>query len=178
VQKQIRILEKKPSVIVGTPGRLWEVFNSPEGKDLKLADCMKKIQFLVLDEADRLLQDGHFKEVEQILDFVRGGESKQTLVFSATFHKELQQKLKREKTFEGNLMSKDDALGALVPRITRLMTEFLLHKLKFREQPPRFVDANPDTAVTSQVHEGIIECDNLEKVLNSLSQSIPNHFLI
>ena len=174
VQKQIRILEKKPSVIVGTPGRLWEVFNSPEGKDLELADCMKKIQFLILDEADRLLQDGHFKEVEQILDFVRGGESKQTLVFSATFQKELQQKLKGKKTFEGNLMSKDDALGALVPRFMRLMTEFLLHKLKFREQPPRFVDANPDTAVTSQVHEGIIECDNLEKVLNSLSQSIPN----
>ena len=44
------------------------------------------------------------------------------------------------------------------------MTEFLLHKLKFREQPPRFVDANPDTAVTTQVHEGIIECANLEKV--------------
>lgn len=44
------------------------------------------------------------------------------------------------------------------------MIEFLLHKLKFREQPPRFVDANPDTAVTNQVHEGIIECANLDKV--------------
>jgi ATP-dependent RNA helicase DDX24/MAK5 len=42
--------------------------------------------------------------------------------------------------------------------------EFLLHKVKFREQPPRFVDANPDNAVTTQVHEGIIECANLEKV--------------
>ena len=42
--------------------------------------------------------------------------------------------------------------------------EFLLHKLKFHEQSPRFVDANPDTAVTTQVHEGIIECLNLEKV--------------
>jgi len=173
VQKQIRILEKKPSVIVGTPGRLWEVFNSPEGKDLELADSMKRIQFLVLDEADRLLQDGHFKEIEQILDFVRGGESKQTLVFSATFQKELQQKLKGKKKFEGDLMSKDDALGALLLMSTGLMIEFLLHKLKFREQPPRFVDANPDIAVTSQVHEGIIECDNLEKVLNPF----PSQFL-
>jgi hypothetical protein len=43
------------------------------------------------------------------------------------------------------------------------MIEFLLQKLKFRD-PPRFVDANPDTAVTTQVHEGIIECTNLEKV--------------
>jgi hypothetical protein len=51
------------------------------------------------------------------------------------------------------------------------MTEFLLHKLKFREQPPRFVDANPDTAVTTQVHEGIIECASLEKVTWILESS-------
>lgn len=111
VQKQIRILEKKPSVLVGTPGRLWEVFNSHEGKDMDLSASLKKIQFLVLDEADRLLQDGHFKEVEHILEFVKGGEDKQTLVFSATFQKNLQQKLKGKRAFEGNLMSKDDALG-------------------------------------------------------------------
>src|SRR5271169_2431024 len=43
--------------------------------------------------------------------------------------------------------------------------EFLLQKLKFREQPPRYVDANPDTAVTTQVHEGIVECASLEKDL-------------
>ena len=48
------------------------------------------------------------------------------------------------------------------------MIEFLLHKLKFREQPPHFVDANPDTAVTTQVHEGIIECTNVEKVSSTL----------
>jgi ATP-dependent RNA helicase DDX24/MAK5 len=111
VQKQIRILEKRPSVIVGTPGRLWEVLNSPELKDLHLDVTMKKIQFLVLDEADRLLQDGHFSEIEKILEFMNGGEDKQTLVFSATFQKQLQQKLKGKKTFDVNILSKDDALG-------------------------------------------------------------------
>jgi len=111
VQKQLRILQKRPSVIVGTPGRLWEVLNNPEMKQTQLDQAIKKIQFLVLDEADRLLQDGHFAEIEKILDFVNGGENKQTLVFSATFQKQLQQKLKGKKTFEGNLLSKDDALG-------------------------------------------------------------------
>ena len=111
VQKQIRILEKRPSVIVGTPGRLWEVMNSPEIKALQLDKSIKRIKFLVLDEADRLLQEGHFQEIEKILEFVNGGEDKQTLVFSATFQKQLQQKLKGKKTFEGNLLSKDDALG-------------------------------------------------------------------
>jgi ATP-dependent RNA helicase DDX24/MAK5 len=111
IQKQIRILEKRPSVIVGTPGRLWEVLNSSELKDLHLDVTMKKIQFLVLDEADRLLQDGHFSEIEKILEFMNGGEDKQTLVFSATFQKQLQQKLKGKKTFDVNILSKDDALG-------------------------------------------------------------------
>lgn len=111
VQKQIRILEKRPSVIVGTPGRLWEVMNNPEIKTLQLDKSMKKIKFLVLDEADRLLQEGHFQEIERILEFVHGGEEKQTLIFSATFQKQLQQKLKGKKNFEGNLLSKDDALG-------------------------------------------------------------------
>jgi len=110
VEKQIRLLKRKPSVIVGTPGRLWDVFSSPESKSLGLEKAMKEIQFLVLDEADRLLQDGHFAEIEKILDFVNGGEGKHTLVFSATFQKELQQKLKR-KNFEENLLSQDDALG-------------------------------------------------------------------
>ena len=115
VQKQIRLLEKRPSVIVGTPGRLWELFdNAQDVKNLDLSSAMKVIKFLVLDEADRLLQDGHFSEIEKILDFVNSGEGKQTLVFSATFQKQLQQKLKGKKTFEGNLLSKDDALGTSI----------------------------------------------------------------
>jgi ATP-dependent RNA helicase DDX24/MAK5 len=69
---------------------------------------MKKIHFLVLDEANRLLQDG---EIKKILEFMDSGEDKQTLVFSATFQKQLQQKLKGKKTFKGNILSKDDALG-------------------------------------------------------------------
>jgi len=118
VQKQIRIIQKRPSVIVGTPGRLWEVLNSPELAGVQLDTAIKKIQFLVLDEADRLLQDGHFAEIEKILDFVNGGEGKQTLVFSATFQKQLQQKLKGRKSFEGNILSKDDALGEHDPYLS------------------------------------------------------------
>jgi ATP-dependent RNA helicase DDX24/MAK5 len=115
VQKQIRLLEKRPSVIVGTPGRLWELFdNAQDVKNLDLSSAMKVIKFLVLDEADRLLQEGHFSEIEKILDFVNSGEGKQTLVFSATFQKQLQQKLKGKKSFEGNLLSKDDALGTCI----------------------------------------------------------------
>lgn len=125
VQKQIRLLEKRPSVIVGTPGRLWEVFdNANDVRNLNLASAMKAMKFLVLDEADRLLQDGHFGEIEKILDFVNSGHAKQTLVFSATFQKQLQQKLKGKKTFEANVMSKDDALGIFMDRKVLTLQNF------------------------------------------------------
>ena len=59
ILKQKRQLENA-DIIIGTPGRLWEVINDSNG----LIDRLKKIQFLVIDEADRLLSEGHFKEIE------------------------------------------------------------------------------------------------------------------
>lgn len=57
VQKQRRQLETA-NIIVGTPGRLWEVISGGHG----LLAHLKKIRFLIVDEADRLLSEGHFKE--------------------------------------------------------------------------------------------------------------------
>jgi ATP-dependent RNA helicase DDX24/MAK5 len=96
LQKQQRQLAKT-DIVVGTPGRLWEVMSS----SIDLSNSFKKVDFLVVDEADRLLTDGHFKEAEEIigsLDRIPDGDEsspppRQTLVFSATFHKSLQQKL-------------------------------------------------------------------------------------
>ena len=50
---------------MATPGRLWELMNEHMNtyllKSLPLIDC------LVLDEADRMIADGHFKEMRDIL---------------------------------------------------------------------------------------------------------------
>lgn len=55
--KQLRLLSKRPAVVVATPGRLWELMCSGEPH---LAD-MSQLSFLVLDEADRMVQAGHFQ---------------------------------------------------------------------------------------------------------------------
>lgn len=78
VQKQERLLRKTPDIIVGTPGRLLSTIN--EG-----AICLEKIRFLVIDEVDRMLEFGHFKDAIEILRLLALKKSKwQTFLFSAT----------------------------------------------------------------------------------------------
>lgn len=162
VQKQQRQLEKA-DIVIGTPGRLWEVMNSANS----VLAALRSIDFLVVDEADRLLKDGHFKEAEEILkalDRTAPGEEsnddsddekprhhRQTLVFSATFNKALQQKLAGKARY--NLMGEAESL------------EYLLKKLNFRETQPKFLDTNPVSQMAENLKEGLIQCGDLEKDL-------------
>ncbi|XP_076761267.1 putative ATP-dependent RNA helicase Dbp45A isoform X2 [Xylocopa sonorina] len=69
-------LSKHPHIVVATPGRLADHLDSCNTFSLK------KIKFLVLDEADRLLE-GHFDEQLKII-FNALPKQKQMLLFSAT----------------------------------------------------------------------------------------------
>jgi ATP-dependent RNA helicase DDX24/MAK5 len=164
VQKQQRLLSHA-GIVIGTPGRLWEVISSGHG----LLKLFKQIRFLVVDEADRLLSEGHFKEVEEILNVLERedededdssdaapkpeNQERQTLVFSATFHKGLQQKLAGKGKAGGELMDKQESM------------EYLLKKLRFREEKPKFIDVNPVSQMASGLKEGLIECAGTEKDL-------------
>ncbi len=162
IQKQQRLL-LKADIIIGTPGRLWEVISQGQG----LLKRLKTIKFLVVDEADRLLSQGHFKEVEEILNVLdrddedresdeaklpAGEQRRQTLVFSATFHKGLQQKLAAKGKLGGEIMDKKESM------------EYLLKKLRFQEEKPKFVDVNPVDQMAARLKEGLVECAGTEKV--------------
>jgi ATP-dependent RNA helicase DDX24/MAK5 len=163
VQKQRRQLETA-DIVVGTPGRLWEVISSGQG----LLDRVKQIRFLVVDEADRLLSHGNYKELGEILKILEIDNpveqdddaeaptsfERQTLVFSATFQKSLQQKLAGKAKGGGDeLLNKQQSM------------EYLLKKLKFREEKPKFIDANPNSQMASKLKEGLVECAGTEKDL-------------
>ena len=77
---QIKQLEKKPQIIVATPGRLMDHYNR---KTVRL----DKIQTVVLDEADRMLDMGFFKDVTKIIDKVKN--RKNLGLFSATISQEV-----------------------------------------------------------------------------------------
>ena len=62
-QKQERILKKQPEIIVATPGRLWELIRDGE----KHLTNLERLTFLTLDEADRMVERGHFKELENVI---------------------------------------------------------------------------------------------------------------
>ncbi len=67
-QKQERLLGYEPQIVVCTPGRLWELLN--EEKNQYLVMKLPTIEFLVIDEADRMIQDGHFSELKYILNYI------------------------------------------------------------------------------------------------------------
>ncbi|KAK3342820.1 DEAD-domain-containing protein [Neurospora tetraspora] len=180
VQKQKRQLQVA-DIVIATPGRMWEVMSS----DNSVLASLRNISFLVLDEADRLLKDGSFKEAEEIFKALdrppveennedqkmgntdeEGQEEeeeeseeeeeeeepvnkRQTLIFSATFNKNLQQKLAGKSKFKAT--STQDM-------------EYLLQKLNFRETP-KFVDANPVHQMAENLKEGLIMCGDMEKDL-------------
>ena len=77
---QIKALEKKPQIVVATPGRLMDHYNR---KTIRL----DKIQTVVLDEADRMLDMGFFKDVTRIIDKVKN--RKNMGLFSATISQEV-----------------------------------------------------------------------------------------
>ena len=75
MQKQLRKLNKRARIIVGTPGRINDHIKR---KSLNLS----KVNYLVLDETDRMLDMGFTPQIESILKFVP--KNHQTLLFSAT----------------------------------------------------------------------------------------------
>lgn len=68
IQKQERLLSYEPTIIVATPGRLWELIDSHMHPYLQ--SSLPLLDILVLDEADRMIEDGHFKEMTFILNFI------------------------------------------------------------------------------------------------------------
>lgn len=79
-RKQLMQLEKRPRLIVGTPGRINDHLER-NSLELDLAD------FLVLDETDRMLDMGFSVQLDRIFKYLP--KKRQTLMFSATLPNEI-----------------------------------------------------------------------------------------
>lgn len=75
INQQIRALNYGVDAVVGTPGRVIDLLN-------RGALNLSEIQFVVLDEADQMLNVGFAEDVERILE--KMPPKHQTLMFSAT----------------------------------------------------------------------------------------------
>lgn len=120
-------LTESPHVVIATPGRLADHIDS--GTEFSL----KKIKFLVLDEADRLLEDNFGKQLQTIFSVLP--KQRQTLLFSATITdtiKQVQSISERKPfLFDGNLLhqpaDKLDQYYLLVPQ--NVKDAYLFHLL-------------------------------------------------
>lgn len=167
IQKQQRLLKYDNSgqIVIATPGRFLELLE----KDNTLIKRFSKVDTLILDEADRLLQDGHFDEFEKIIKHLLverrknrensegGSKIWQTLIFSATFSIDLFDKLSssrqvKDRRFKNN----EDELNAVI--------QHLMSKIHFNSKPV-IIDTNPESKVSSQIKESLIECPPLERDL-------------
>lgn len=82
IEEDIAALKQQsPCILVCTPGRLEDLFQR-KGDDLNLASRVKSLEFLVLDEADRLLDLGFKTSVNNILGYLP--RQRRTGLFSAT----------------------------------------------------------------------------------------------
>ncbi len=80
IDGQIRQLEKHPQIVVATPGRLMDHYKR---RTLRL----DKVQTVVLDEADRMLDMGFFDDVTKIIEKVKNRRN--LGMFSATISQEV-----------------------------------------------------------------------------------------
>ncbi|KAH9281186.1 Nucleolar RNA helicase 2 [Echinococcus granulosus] len=108
-QPQIRSLKAGVDIVVGAPGRIIDLMSN---NHLQLDG----IQYVVLDEVDRMLDMGFSADVEKILSQVYESEKKpQTLLFSATLPKwvsEISKKYVSSNCKQITLVSKEEARTA------------------------------------------------------------------
>jgi ATP-dependent RNA helicase RhlE len=125
MEPQTRALRQGIEVIVACPGRLLDHLNRRNAK-------LDQVEFLVLDEADRMLDMGFLPSIQEIIRQV--APQRQTLLFSATFDaalgKLIQNSLRRPKRFSmGSEAPAGTVTHTLYPVSQHLKTNLLLKLL-------------------------------------------------
>ncbi len=78
---QIRDLTRGVEIVIATPGRLIDMLETGKTN-------LRRVTYLVMDEADRMLDMGFEPQIRKIVSQIR--PDRQTLMFSATWPKDVQ----------------------------------------------------------------------------------------
>ncbi|XP_068048633.1 ATP-dependent RNA helicase DDX24 [Anomalospiza imberbis] len=148
-QKQERVLNRKPEIVIATPGRLWELVKErhPHLSNLRQLRC------LVIDEADRMVEKGHFLELSQLLEILNDSQynpRRQTFVFSATLTLVHQTPTRVLQKKNAKKMDKKTKL------------ELLMEKVGIKGKP-KVIDLTRKEATVETLTETRIHCNTNEK---------------
>ncbi|KAM4723376.1 ATP-dependent RNA helicase DDX24 [Anableps anableps] len=147
-QKQRRMLKRRPEIVIATPGRLWDLIKEGHPHLLNL----RQLKCLVIDEADRMVERGHFAELESLLEMLNTthfNPTRQTFVFSATLtmvHSLPSRILQKKKKQLDN----------------RSKLEILMEKVGIKSKP-KVIDLTRKEATVETLTETQIHCHKEEK---------------
>ncbi|KAK2891769.1 ATP-dependent RNA helicase DDX24 [Channa argus] len=147
-QKQRRMLKRRPEIIIATPGRLWDMIKERHPHLLNL----RQLRCLVIDEADRMVERGHFAELENLLEMLNTthfNPMRQTFVFSAT--------LTMAHSLPNRLLQKKRK-----NLDQRKKLEILMEKVGIKSKP-KVIDLTRKEATVETLTETQIHCQKEEK---------------
>lgn len=180
-EKQKRLLSSAHGVdvIVATPGRMWDLIQ----EDAQIAQQIRQCKFLVLDEADRMIENGHFAELENIVALTKRKAPSLPVVErpdQTAFENDFEDLGNEMSTIPARqdmrtyvfsaTMSKD--LQTKLKRKTSMAAsnaggssalDDLLAKLDFRDPAPTVIDLTPESGTVSTLKEIAVECLLKEK---------------
>lgn len=158
-KSQMASLESGTDVVVATPGRFMELY-------LRGALSTRKIQTMVLDEADRMMDMGFMPQLRDILEVVPN--KRQNLLFSATFPQRVERladefllwPTRIEVTPEGTPVK---SVAQYITRVPNIQTKInaVLHWL---------TDTHPDSRALLFVRTK----EDAKRVGQSLAKALPN----
>lgn len=130
MEPQIAELKKGVDIVVGTPGRLLDLQRQ---KALDLSE----VQYLVLDEADEMLDLGFLPDVEKI--FTSTANRNQTMLFSATMPGDVVTLARKYLNQPTHIRAEVEDSGAVVSRIKQYV--YRAHALDKPEMLARILQA-------------------------------------
>ena len=114
---QIRDLARGVEVVIATPGRLIDMLESGKTN-------LRRVTYLVLDEADRMLDMGFEPQIRKIIGQIR--PDRQTCMWSATWPKEVRQLASDYQTdfIQVNIGSMDLSANHRITQVVEIVSEF------------------------------------------------------
>jgi len=152
--QQIRDLERGCEIVICTPGRMLDLL------DMRKTNC-RRVTYLVMDEADRMLDMGFEPQIRKIVQQIR--PDRQTLMWSATWPKEVQA-IAREflKDFqEVHIGSLDLRANKDVTQIVEVVTQYEKQQ-RCRKVLERIMDGKSKILIFSETKRN---CDELTRQL-------------
>lgn len=141
---QERELNQRVHIVVGTPGRTMD--------HIKKGNLdISNISYLVIDEADEMLNMGFIEQVEEIINLLP--KNRQTLMFSATFSEEIK-----------NLTKKHMKSPDIIEINPEKLTVDNINQVYYEVKEEKKIDLLKDLFKIKEINQGIIFCRTKKNV--------------